>query len=40
MAEHNQDPRPFVWTANPDHILEKVRRGYETLARMDERWAV
>ncbi len=23
----NQDPRPFLWTATADSILEKVRRG-------------
>jgi transposase len=27
LAETNADPRPFVWTAKPEHILEKVRRG-------------
>jgi hypothetical protein len=27
LAETNADPKPFVWTANPDHIIEKVRRG-------------
>jgi transposase len=39
VAEHNRDPRPFVWTADPDRIVEKVRRGYQTLARMAERRA-
>ena len=34
VAEHNRDPRPFVWTADPDAIVEKVRRGYHTLASM------
>src|SRR6188768_2656538 len=37
VAEHNRDPRPFVWTADPDRIVEKVGRGYQTLARMAER---
>ena len=27
LEEHNRDPRPFVWTADPDAIVEKVRRG-------------
>ena len=31
VEEHNRDPRPFVWTADPDRIVEKVppsdRRG-------------
>jgi len=39
VAEHNRDPRPFVWTADPDRIVEKVGRGYQTLARMAERRA-
>jgi hypothetical protein len=29
LAQHNTDPRPFVWTAEPDSIIEKVRRGYQ-----------
>jgi hypothetical protein len=29
LAQANQDPRPFVWTAEPDSIIEKVRRGYQ-----------
>ena len=28
LDEANADPRPFVWTAEPDGIIEKVRRGY------------
>ena len=31
LAETNADPKPFVWTANPDHIIEKVRRGSQAL---------
>jgi transposase len=27
IHEHNQSPRPFVWTAKADKILEKVRRA-------------
>jgi hypothetical protein len=27
LAKTNADPKPFVWTATPDHIIEKVRRG-------------
>jgi hypothetical protein len=27
VAETNRDPRPFVWTADPDGIIRKVRRG-------------
>ena len=29
LAQANQDPRPCVWTAEPDSIIEKVRRGYQ-----------
>jgi transposase len=29
LDEHNTDPKPFVWTAEPDGIIEKVRRGYQ-----------
>ena len=32
LAEHNRNPKPFVWTADPDAIVEKVRRGYHALA--------
>ena len=31
LAAHNQDPKPFIWTATTDQILEKVRRGRVTL---------
>jgi len=31
LAETNRDPKPFVWTAKPEHILEKVRRGNQAL---------
>jgi transposase len=32
LAEHNQQPKPFVWTADPNRIIDKVNRGYQTLA--------
>jgi transposase len=32
LGEHNQKPKPFVWTADPDHIIEKVNRGHQVLA--------
>ena len=31
LAETNDNPKPFVCTADPDHIIEKVRRGYQVL---------
>ena len=27
LAETNANPKPFTWTADPDAIIEKVRRG-------------
>ena len=34
-AEHwNDDPKPFVWHAEADKIIEKVRRGRATLIRI------
>jgi DDE superfamily endonuclease len=27
LDEHNQRPKPFVWTADPDRIIAKVNRG-------------
>lgn len=27
LDAHNEDPKPFVWTATTESILEKVRRG-------------
>ena len=32
IAEHNADPKPFVWTADPDAVVEKARRAYRALA--------
>jgi len=31
LAETNDNPKPFVWTADPDKIIAAVRRGYQTL---------
>jgi hypothetical protein len=31
LAETNDDPRPFNWTADPDRIIAAVRRGHQTL---------
>jgi transposase len=31
LAAHNENPKPFQWTATTDAILEKVRRGRVTL---------
>ena len=31
VAETNDNPKPFIWTADPDSIIAAVRRGYQTL---------
>jgi transposase len=31
LAETNDNPKPFIWTADPDHIIDKVRRGHQAL---------
>jgi len=34
IEEHNQDSRPFVWTATPERIMAKFRRARATLDKM------
>ena len=31
VAETNENPKPFSWTANPDKIIAAVKRGYQAL---------
>ncbi len=31
---NNRDPKPFVWTATTEAILEKVRRGRVALQQL------
>lgn len=31
LAEHNESPKLFVWTADPDKIIAAVRRGHQVL---------
>ncbi len=31
VAEQNANPKPFVWTANPDKIIAAVKRGHQAL---------
>jgi transposase len=31
LAETNDNPKPLVWTADPDQIIAAVRRGYQAL---------
>ena len=32
VADHNTDPKPFRWKANPDRIIAAAARGHRTLA--------
>jgi len=32
LEEHNQQSKPFTWTAGPDKIIAAVRRGHQVLA--------
>ena len=34
VAEHNRDPKPFIWTAGASDILEKVKRGRQALYKV------
>jgi hypothetical protein len=31
VAETNADPKPFIWTANPDKIIASVKREHQVL---------
>jgi hypothetical protein len=31
VAQTNQYPKPFIWTADPDKIMAAVRRGHQAL---------
>ena len=31
IAEHNTEPKPFVWTADPDRVLAAIDRGKQAL---------
>jgi transposase len=34
IEDHNAEPKPSVWTADPDIILDEVTRGTQALASM------
>jgi transposase len=36
LAAHNDDPKPFVWTATADEILTKVARGRVALQTLNQ----
>jgi len=31
LDEHNQQPKPFIWTAEPNKIIAAVKRGHQSL---------
>ena len=31
VVDHNQQPKPFVWTADPDKIIAAAARGRQVL---------
>jgi transposase len=31
LAETNENPKPFVWHANPEKIIAAVKRGHQAL---------
>ena len=31
LAEHNRDPKPSVWRADPNAIIAAAKRGYQAL---------
>jgi transposase len=31
IAEHNREPKPFIWKADPDKIIAARNRGFQTL---------
>ena len=34
LARHNEDPKPFIWTATASDILAKVQRGRRNLDKL------
>jgi hypothetical protein len=34
IDRHNENPKPFIWTAKANDILEKVKRGREKLNKL------
>jgi transposase len=31
VLDHNAEPKPFIWTADPDKIIQAVSRGHQVL---------
>lgn len=34
ISKHNESPAPFIWTKSANDILEKVKRGHQTLDKL------
>jgi hypothetical protein len=34
IRKHNEAPAPFIWTKSATDILEKVKRGRDTLNKL------
>jgi hypothetical protein len=34
VDRHNQNPKPFIWTASANDILEKVKRARKALVNV------
>ena len=34
LKRHNENPKPFIWTAKASDILEKVTRGRKSLDKL------
>ncbi len=37
LAEHNQQPKPFKWTKDPDKIIAAVKRGHQVLESLHQK---
>jgi transposase len=41
LAEHNQTPKPFTWTKDPEKIIAAVKRGHQALESAPKRsWVI
>jgi len=36
LAQHNKQPKPFIWTAKAADVLEKVKRARAALPSLDK----
>jgi hypothetical protein len=38
LAAHNDEPKPFIWTATAESILAKVARARDALQQVVNQW--